>query len=91
MKVIWKGSIELQSGIEKITLEAPSGTEDELYEIRKAVKKGKEIELRIRDTEIPAYRFDNLVPVMSMIQDQIDKAYERGKSDCKEEEKENLC
>jgi hypothetical protein len=53
MKVIWKGSIELVTGIEKITLEAPEGTEDELHMLRMAAKKGKQIVLVIADDITP--------------------------------------
>ena len=43
MKVIWRGSQELQDGTEKITLGIPVGAEDELYAIKKAVKRGETI------------------------------------------------
>jgi hypothetical protein len=51
MKVIWKGSIELVTGIEKITLEAPAGTEDDLHSLKKAAKRGEELELRVANKQ----------------------------------------
>jgi len=52
MKVLWKGSIQLESGKEKITLEVPDGFEEEMYLIKRAAKEGKELSLQVRDMSV---------------------------------------
>ena len=82
MKVIWKGSIELESGVNKITLVVPEGADDELHLIKKAVKRGEEIALVVMaQVDIPAWEFDQIIPICRMIEESRQKMYEKGISD----------
>ena len=83
MKVIWKGSIELESGVNKITLVVPEGADDELHLIKKAVKRGEEIALVVmtQAKDIPAWEFDQIITICRMIEESRQKMYEKGISD----------
>jgi hypothetical protein len=90
MKVIWAGSFESKQGKEKITLDVPEGSEDELYALKKSVRNGKEIMLIELSTDIPAYEFDQIIPICRMIEDSRNQEYRRGLREAAEAMEETL-
>jgi len=83
MKVLWKGSIELESHRQKITLEVPEDSLDEFDLMKREIRRGKAVELVIAEDKEEQGE-DKLNPVIGLAIVAIKQAYEQGRKDAGE-------